>query len=101
MSGPGAEIAEVRARAYGVPTAAPESDGTLSWSATTIVVVTVRAGDSTGLGYTYAHAACVEVVETVLASAVRGHDVLDVPAAWQAMQRAISNDPSLPGHGMT
>lgn len=95
VSGPsvgGAEVTEVRARAYRVPTETPESDGTLSWSATTIVVVTVRAGDSTGLGYTYAHQACVEVIETVLASAVRGRDVLDVPAAWQAMRRAIRND---------
>ncbi|GAB2753966.1 enolase C-terminal domain-like protein [Salinifilum aidingensis] len=88
----GAEITEVGARAYRVPTETPESDGTLAWSDTTIVVATVRAGDRTGLGYTYAHPACVEVIETVLARAVLGRDVLDVPAAWRAMQRAIRNN---------
>ncbi|PRW65441.1 enolase C-terminal domain-like protein [Actinopolyspora mortivallis] len=88
----GSEVTEVRARAYRVPTETPESDGTLAWSVTTIVVVEVRADDSTGLGYTYAHPACVEVIETVLASTVLGRDVLDVPAAWQAMRRAVRND---------
>ncbi len=35
----------------------PESDGTLEWSATTLVVVEIEAVDCPGLGYTYADAA--------------------------------------------
>ena len=35
-------IVAVDAAAYTVPTDGPEADGTLSWDATTIVVVTVR-----------------------------------------------------------
>jgi len=34
--------------AYEVPTDEPESDGTLAWDSTTIVVVHVRAGDRVG-----------------------------------------------------
>ncbi len=81
----------VRARAYKVPTETPEADGTLAWSDTTIIVAGVDAGRVTGTGWTYAHPACVDVIETVLSSVVTGRDVVDVPAAWQAMQRAIRN----------
>ena len=42
--------------AYTIPTDEPESDGTLEWDSTTIVVVEAHAGDAVGLGYTYADA---------------------------------------------
>lgn len=84
-------VTSVGARAYRVPTETPEADGTLAWSDTTVVVVLVRAADVTGTGWTYAHHACAEFVESALAPLVTGFDVLDVPAAWQAMQRAIRN----------
>ncbi|MEU5260263.1 enolase C-terminal domain-like protein [Amycolatopsis sp. NPDC021455] len=84
-------IERVGARAYRVPTPQPEADGTLAWDATTIVVVHVEGGDVTGLGWTYADAACVPLVEGVLAGAVRGRPVLDVPACWAAMRHAIRN----------
>ncbi|WP_103353405.1 enolase C-terminal domain-like protein [Amycolatopsis sp. CA-128772] len=84
-------VERVGARAYRVPTPAPEADGTLAWNATTIVVVHVEAGGIRGLGWTYADAACVPLVEGVLADAVRDRPVLDVPACWAAMQHAIRN----------
>lgn len=86
-----APIRSVRASAYKVPTGTPEADGTLAWTSTTAVVARVHAGDVTGLGWTYADAACTPLIEGVLASAVDGRDVMDVPAAWEAMQRAIRN----------
>ena len=46
----------VRARAYTIPTDQPESDGTLKWDSTTLVLVTAQAGGQTGLGWTYGHA---------------------------------------------
>ncbi len=84
-------VRTVRAAAYVVPTDAPEADGTLSWDSTTLVVCEVRAGGSTGLGYTYAHEACVSLIESKLAPVVTGRDVLDVPGSWLAMQREIRN----------
>jgi L-alanine-DL-glutamate epimerase-like enolase superfamily enzyme len=86
-----APIEEVRSAAYRIPTPEPEADGTLSWSATTMVVVQVRCGEVDGLGWTYADAACVDLIHGILADAVRGHEVLDVPARWHTMQRAIRN----------
>ncbi len=50
----GIPIERLAVSAYTVPTDAPESDGTLRWEETTIVVVEARAGGRTGLGYSYA-----------------------------------------------
>src|SRR6476620_829656 len=47
-------------------TVEPESDGTLEWSATALVVVEIEAGDCRGLGYMYADAATARVIKDVL-----------------------------------
>ena len=39
-----APIGHLAARAYRIPTDAPEADGTLAWNATTVVVVEIAAG---------------------------------------------------------
>ncbi|HEY7224200.1 MAG TPA: enolase C-terminal domain-like protein [Micromonosporaceae bacterium] len=79
------------AQAYRIPTDAPEGDGTLAWSATTLVVVWAGADGVTGLGYTYGPAAIAPLVGEVLAPALTGLDPDDVPAAWLAMCRALRN----------
>ncbi len=84
-------VRAVRARAYTVPTDAPEADGTAAWDKTTLVLATVDAGDVQGIGYTYADPSAVTVVSGVLAKAVHGHTAMDPPGAWQAMQRAVRN----------
>jgi L-alanine-DL-glutamate epimerase-like enolase superfamily enzyme len=84
-------VEKVEARAFTVPTEAPESDGTLEWDSTTIVVVEVEAGGERGLGYTYSHAAAASVVDSVLAPLVVGADPMAPPRAWAAMRRAIRN----------
>ena len=45
-----AEVGRVTTSAYKIPTDGPETDGTLEWDSTTIVVVEVEAGGETGLG---------------------------------------------------
>ncbi|MDQ0381229.1 enolase C-terminal domain-like protein [Amycolatopsis thermophila] len=89
MTGP--LVGEVRARAYRIPTPAPEADATLSWDHTTMVAVWVHAGGVTGLGWTYAHEACVPLAEGPLARAILGRPVLDVPGRWEAMRSAVRN----------
>jgi L-alanine-DL-glutamate epimerase-like enolase superfamily enzyme len=84
-------IDAVVARAYRVPTEGAEADGTLAWDATTIVVVRVHAGGTAGLGWTYADAACVPLIEHTLAPLVVGRPVVHVPARWQAMRHGIRN----------
>src|ERR1043165_8239923 len=60
--------------AYTVPTDAPESDGTLEWDSTTIVVVEVTAGGVTGLGYTYGPKAVAALVDEKLTPLLREAD---------------------------
>ncbi len=84
-------IGNVQVDAYTVPTEAPESDGTLQWDATTIIVVEVTAGTTTGLGYTYAAPAAASVIRDTLVDVVTGRDPMAVGAAWAAMVHAIRN----------
>jgi L-alanine-DL-glutamate epimerase-like enolase superfamily enzyme len=74
-----------------VPTDEPESDGTLEWESTTIVVVEVHAGGNTGIGYTYCESAAGELIRATLADVVCGSDALDVRAAWLAMTQRVRN----------
>jgi L-alanine-DL-glutamate epimerase-like enolase superfamily enzyme len=84
-------VAGVDVSAYTIPTDEPESDGTLEWDSTTIVVVEASAGGEAGLGYTYTDAAAAELIEGKLAEVVRGLDVFDTGAAWDAMSRSLRN----------
>jgi len=84
-------IRTVTVGAFKVPTDSPESDGTLEWDATTMVVVEAEAGAETGLGYTYGDAAIAEFIRDHLIPVVSDRDVFDVPMAWNAMQHAVRN----------
>jgi L-alanine-DL-glutamate epimerase-like enolase superfamily enzyme len=76
---------------FTVPTDEPEADGTLSWDATTMVLVQVRCDGVTGTGWTYGPAACADVVRGQLADVVLGTDPLAVGAAADAMVKAVRN----------
>ena len=87
----GVEVASLHARAFTVPTDGPESDGTLEWDSTTIVVVEAEGGGRRGLGWTYGHEAAAGVVNSTLASVVEGRDALAVGGSWNAMVGAVRN----------
>jgi L-alanine-DL-glutamate epimerase-like enolase superfamily enzyme len=76
---------------YTVPTEQPESDGTLTWDRTTVVVAQPTAGGHTGLGFTYGAAGCASVVRAVLEEHVVGADPMDVPGIWARMVGAVRN----------
>lgn len=87
----GVPIRHVAARAYTIPTDAPEADGTLAWTSTTLVVAEVTAGEVTGIGYTYADPATASLARDTLGEALRGLDAMAPPACWQAMRRRVRN----------
>ena len=76
---------------YEIPTDAPESDGTLAWDATTMVLVVARAAGHAGIGYTYGGPSVATVVSGTLAGVVTGMDALTPTASWAVMQRAVRN----------
>jgi L-alanine-DL-glutamate epimerase-like enolase superfamily enzyme len=86
-----ARIDHLDVSAYTIPTATPESDGTLQWESTTLVVVEASAGGAQGLGYGYADTATARLIQHTLASVVLGCDAMNVPGAWEAMRHAIRN----------
>jgi L-alanine-DL-glutamate epimerase-like enolase superfamily enzyme len=96
---PDVTIEGLEASAYEIPTEEPESDGTLEWDSTTMVVVEAHAGSTTGLGYTYADRSAAVLVTSKLASVVRGRDPMDLAALWADMGAAIRNA-GRPGAGM-
>ncbi|GIJ26410.1 mandelate racemase [Micromonospora qiuiae] len=79
------------AEAYRIDTDAPEGDGTLAWSSTTLVLVQALADGHTGIGWTYGPTAVVAVVADLLAPVLAELHPDDVPAAWTAMQRQLRN----------
>jgi len=91
MARPQVPIAAVDVAAYTIPTATPESDGTLEWRATTLVVAEARAGDWKGLGYSYADTATATLVRDRLAALVVGRDALATTDCWNVMVREIRN----------
>jgi L-alanine-DL-glutamate epimerase-like enolase superfamily enzyme len=81
----------IEAEARTIATDGPESDGTLEWQDTTIVLVRVHAGPETGLGYTYADASVAGIVEGRLAPVLEGRDATATAACWNAMHAALRN----------
>lgn len=86
-----ARIQRLDVAAFEIPTDEPESDGTLAWDSTTIVVIEAHAAGETGLGYTYGHRAIADIVAGELARAVDGIDAMAPARAWSAMSRAVRN----------
>ncbi|MDN5746994.1 MAG: mandelate racemase [Pseudonocardia sp.] len=92
MTDPSAPTVDhVDAAAYVIPTDAPESDGTLSWDSTTLILVTARGGGHVGIGYTYAGPAAAQVVRGKLAGVVQGREATTPAASWAAMLHAVRN----------
>jgi L-alanine-DL-glutamate epimerase-like enolase superfamily enzyme len=87
----GAEVESLAVSAYTIPTDEPESDGTLEWDSTTIVVVEAHGGGETGLGYTYGPKAIGALVEELLVEVVPGADAGAPAEAWQEMGARLRN----------
>jgi L-alanine-DL-glutamate epimerase-like enolase superfamily enzyme len=84
-------IDAVDVRAYTIPTDGLESDGTLEWSSTMLVVCELRAGGERGLGYSYVHDAAARVIADPLRGAIMGKSAFATGACHEAMLRSIRN----------
>ena len=84
-------VERLEVSAYTVPTDSPESDGTLEWDSTTIIVVESTSGGVRGLGYTYGDVSVGKFIESKLEDVVEGTEAMSPPAAWARMQHAIRN----------
>ena len=76
---------------YTVPTDAPESDGTLHWDKTTLVLVQLWSGKLHSLGYTYADRATAALIHDTLFPEILRQDAMDIPRLWRKMVDRIRN----------
>jgi L-alanine-DL-glutamate epimerase-like enolase superfamily enzyme len=79
------------ALAFTIPTDAPEADGTITWNATTLVVVEIHADDQAGVGYTYGHSASALIARELIAKHCIGHDAMDTNALFASMRKSQRN----------
>lgn len=93
-------IERVDVSAFRVPTDEPESDGTLTWDSTTLIVAHVTAGGLRGMGFTYADATAAHLIKDRLGPLLVGRDALAIQARWQEMRTAVRNV-GLPGIAAT
>jgi L-alanine-DL-glutamate epimerase-like enolase superfamily enzyme len=91
MATPSVPIERITVAAYQIPTDEPESDGTIAWDATTLVLVHIEAGGKRGIGYSYADSATATLIRDKLASLLVTHDAMATNARWLDMVRAIRN----------
>lgn len=84
-------IDEIKVSAYKIPTQTPESDGTIAWDHTTLVLVEIFAGGVTGIGYTYADLSTAKLIQDLLSKKIADQNAFDIPAIWNKMVDSIRN----------
>lgn len=84
-------VERIEAAAYTIPTERPEADGTLTWSDTTLVTVTITAGGEAGWGWTYGPPACARLVHDQLTGGVVGSDALAIAEVHASLRAAVRN----------
>jgi L-alanine-DL-glutamate epimerase-like enolase superfamily enzyme len=85
-------IERLKVSVFSIPMEKAESDGTLEWKATTMILVQLYAAGKEGIGYTYGDKAISQVIANLLRPAVINRDAMDVPATQRSMVNAIRNN---------
>jgi L-alanine-DL-glutamate epimerase-like enolase superfamily enzyme len=86
-----ARIDRLEVAIYRIATDEPESDGTLMWDHTDVVIAQATAGDSTGIGWSYASKSAGQMIADVLRPAVVGRSALGIEGCWQEMNHRLRN----------
>lgn len=84
-------IKNLKVSAYTIPTDEPESDGTIEWDSTTLVLVEINAGDTSGIGYSYADVSSAFFIEKNLKKLITGKNALDIPLILKVMMDSVRN----------
>jgi L-alanine-DL-glutamate epimerase-like enolase superfamily enzyme len=86
------KITHLNVSAYKVPTDFPESDGTLAWNATTLVLVEIKGMGKTGIGYTYADETTALFIAKKLSPIVIGQIPFATNKIFSDLSVAIRNE---------
>lgn len=85
-------IKELSVSAYTIPTETPESDGTIEWNSTTMVLIEIKAGGKTGMGYSYTDVSSAYFIQKSLKKIVEGKNALDIPWILKCMVDSVRNN---------
>lgn len=85
------KVERLEVSAFTVPTETPESDGTLAWNETTLVLVHVVSCGARGMGYSFADIATANLISAHLAPCVVGLNPINTAELWSAMVHKIRN----------
>lgn len=85
-------ISSLNVSVYRIPTGYPESDGTLSWESTTMILVEIEAAGKTGLGYTYGHHSIAELINRDLKELVIGRSCFHIESITSSMIEHVRNN---------
>ena len=84
-------IRSLKVTAFKIPTDFPESDGTMEWDSTTLILVKIIAGGKEGVGFTYGHSSVGEIIQNTLVTSLLGADAFDIPILWEKMVESVRN----------
>src|SRR5258708_3014204 len=76
---------------YTLPPDFPETDGTIEWNSTNMVLIEIKAANKTGIGYTYAAFATADFIIDSLKEIVIGKNLFSVESITQDLIHAIRN----------
>lgn len=86
-------IKDLKVSAYTIPTEdGPESDGTIEWNSTTMVLVEIEAGGKSGIGYSYADCSSAYFIDKNLKKVVIGKNAMDIPWILKSMVDSVRNN---------
>ena len=86
-------INQLNVSAFKIPTEDDfESDGTIEWSSTTLVLVEIKAGNHSGIGYSYADISSAFFIKKNLKEIVLGKNALDIPGILKAITDSVRNN---------
>jgi L-alanine-DL-glutamate epimerase-like enolase superfamily enzyme len=86
------KISKLDVSAFIIPTDYPESDGTIQWDSTTLVLVELQAAGKSGIGYTYGDQSVALFIDKTLRKVIVGRDAMNIPATLDAMVAAVRNE---------
>ncbi len=84
-------VERIEVSVYRIPTESPESDATLQWTSTALVLVEAEAGGCRGTGYTYGDEASAELIQNLLRPLVEGSRLDHHRKTWESMVAAVRN----------
>ncbi|MEP6465156.1 MAG: enolase C-terminal domain-like protein [Parafilimonas sp.] len=86
------KIKDIHVSAYTIPTDFPESDGTIKWNSTTLVLVEINAGDKTGIGFSYADASAAYFIQHTLKKYIVDKNALQNQSITKNLIHQIRNN---------